>query len=64
MIRTSLARSPSSFTSEQQASRQDAYERELWLKHGAIILRPERIANDWLRRAVVNEAIKQFGPRS
>jgi len=63
-MRSSLARTPSAFTPEQQASRQEAYERELWLAHGAVILRPERIANDWLKRAVVTEAEKMHGKRA
>ncbi len=63
-VRTSLDRAPSGATAEQLEAYGTAYERELWQRHGVVILRPERIANDWLRRAIVNEAERLHGKRA
>ena len=35
-----------------------------WHRQGVVVLRPEEIADDWARQAVVNEAIRLYGRRT
>ena len=35
--------------------------RAAWRKQKIVVLRPEDISDDWVRQAVINEAIKQYG---
>lgn len=41
----------------------DAMRRRAWREQGVVALKPEDINDDWLRQAVVNEAVKRWGKR-
>jgi hypothetical protein len=40
-----------------------AMRRAAWHRQGVVVLRPEDIADDWIRQAVVNEATRLYGRR-
>lgn len=64
MMRTSLARAPSSFTPEQQIARQEAYESDLWHRFGAVVIRIDDLSWPWeLRTAAEAKGIQRFGKR-
>jgi hypothetical protein len=35
-----------------------------WRQQGVIVLRPEEIRDAWAKQALINEAIRRFGPRT
>ena len=37
--------------------------RAAWRKQGVVMLRPEDIADDFLRQALINLAVARYGPR-
>ena len=41
----------------------DQMRRRAWREQGVVALKPEDINDDWLRQAVVNEAVKRWGKR-
>lgn len=60
-IRTSLANAVMS--GPTATSELDAMRRRAWREQGVVALKPEDITDDWLRQAVVNEAVKRWGKR-
>lgn len=52
---------PSSPLDEDQI---EAMRRRAWMEQGVVMLRPDEVIDDWLRQALVNEAVKRFGKRS
>ena len=40
-----------------------AMRRAAWHRQGVVVLRPEDIANDWVRQALIAEAIRLYGQR-
>ena len=40
-----------------------ALRRAAWRRQGVVVLRPEEVRDDWLRRALINEAERLYGPR-
>jgi hypothetical protein len=60
-IRSSLA---NSIMSGPTSTRDlDTMRRRAWREQGVVALKPEDINDDWLRQAVVNEAVKRWGKR-
>ena len=37
--------------------------RAAWHRQGVVVLRPEDIADDWVRQALLNEATRLYGRR-
>jgi hypothetical protein len=37
--------------------------RAAWRKQGVIMLRPDDVRDDWIRRALINEAERLYGRR-
>jgi hypothetical protein len=61
-MRSSLARrQPVAPTDETELERM---RRAAWLQQGVVCLRPDEIADDWLRRALQNLAIELWGQRT
>ena len=59
MPKSSLARHvPSSIAQELDAMRLRA-----WRYQGVVVLKPDEIADSWVRQVLINEAIKRYGPR-
>jgi hypothetical protein len=59
--RSCLARNHS-----REASTDDellAMRRAAWRKQGVIMLRPDDVRDDWMRRALINEAERLYGRR-
>ena len=62
MVRSSLARHlPVEPADDTDLARM---RRAAWVKQGVLVLRPEEIADDWLRQAVINLATRLYGSRS
>ncbi len=40
-----------------------AMRRAAWRRQGVVVLRPEEVRDDWLRRALINEAERLYGRR-
>ena len=40
-----------------------AMRKAAWHRQGIVVLRPEDIADDWVRQALVNEATRLYGRR-
>ena len=40
-----------------------AMRRAAWRQQGVVVLRPEDIEDDWVRRALINEATRLYGRR-
>jgi hypothetical protein len=38
--------------------------RTAWRSQGVVVLRPEDVADDWIRQALINEATRLYGRRS
>lgn len=61
-VRTSLERTASSFTADQLAERQAEFERELWLRHRAFVVRMnDRTIPRLITMAVEAIAMVRFG---
>jgi hypothetical protein len=45
------------------APEMDAMRRRAWHEQGIAALSISEISNDWLRQAVMNEAVRRWGPR-
>jgi len=60
-IRSSLANSVMS--GPTSTGELDVMRRRTWREQGVVALRPEDITDEWLRQAVVNEAVKRWGRR-
>ena len=60
-IRSSLANSIMS--GPTSTGELDVMRRRAWREQGVVALRPEDITDEWLRQAVVNEAVKRWGRR-
>ena len=35
-----------------------------WRQQGVIVLRPEEIRDAWVKQALIDEAIRRYGPRT
>lgn len=47
-----------------EAERRNAAARErLWREMGLVCIDPAQLVDDWLRAAIINEAVRQFGKR-
>jgi hypothetical protein len=40
-----------------------AMRRAAWRKQGVVVLRPDDVEDDWVRQALINEAIRLYGRR-
>ena len=34
-----------------------------WQQQGIVVLQPEEVGDDWLRQALINEAVRRYGRR-
>ena len=34
-----------------------------WRQQGVVVLRPEEVRDAWLKQALIDEAIRRYGPR-
>ncbi len=60
-IRSSLARAVMS--GPTSTVELDAMRRRAWREQGVVALKPDDITDEWLRQAVVNEAVRKWGKR-
>lgn len=42
----------------------DAMRRRAWHEQGVAMLAVGEVADDWLRQAIINEAVRRWGPRN
>ena len=64
MMRTSLARAPSSFTPEQQIARQESYEAQLWHERGKGLVDPTDVKWSFNTRLELEaDLVRRFGKR-
>ena len=58
--RSALARHVRSHTAPEEL---DAMRVRAWRHQGVVVLKPEEILDPWVRQALVNEAVRRYGPR-
>ena len=59
-MRTSLQRTPSAPTSEEEMRKM---REKAWHSQGCIVCFPEDVTDEWLRQGLINWANKQYGDR-
>lgn len=63
-MRTSLVHIPSAFTEDQQQAHREAYEREMFHRHNAGVVRLDDLSWPWeVRMAVEARLTQRFGKR-
>lgn len=63
LISPIYSRGPDERSPAQRAENQRKAMSALWHKLGMVALNPKDITDEWIRQAVINEAIKQYGER-
>jgi hypothetical protein len=58
--KSSLARHVPSNTAPEELG---AMRLRAWRYQGVVVLKPEEIVDPWVRQALVNEAVRRYGPR-
>jgi len=60
----SLPRSaPTPRSNEEKRHEEARLARRAWRDRGVVLLRPDELENDWLRRAIESLATELYGPR-